>query len=114
MKKIVLIFALGALFFLSGCGPTVVTQIKSVYIAPPKALIKECDVAEPMDPDVYVTSSWGLKEDMQSKLNRENIKNLSVCNKRLARVQEWVERHKALYDEDSPPSSAGAGGASGS
>lgn len=115
MKKIALMLVVLVAAMLVGCTPTIVHDTKTVYIAPPKALMKPCDVAEPMDPGVYVTAGWGLKEEMQTKLNRQQLANLNVCNKRIGRLQEWADRTNAVFDTDTPaPSAAVTGAPSGS
>lgn len=105
MKKILTVFFLGALLFLTGCvtAPEIryVTKIetKTVVLEPPSILLTPAKHIKPPDIKTYSTGTWDEKEKMLFEyINKLNTQIESFLIDRNA-IGKWVVAQKKNLED---------------
>lgn len=85
---------------LSGCATSPVVNYKNILISPPDSLIRDCQIEAPPQKELYLNASQDGREDLLFDLSSQQIKNIFVCNSRLAELREWKKKQKKLYSAE--------------
>ena len=92
IKPLIVLLAL----IVAGCA-TPEPQIKEVFITkkevetrlPPDALLRDCKIATPPNPNIYVKATYKQKEEMLAAYANQQTINLGECNKDKEALRKW-------------------------
>jgi len=103
MKRAALLCVAAATLLLAGCTPTVVTEYKYIAALPRDEWLLDCVITPPPAPTTYLGKTWEGKEELLTKLNNSQVRNLQACNVEKQELRQWKADQMKLYEQ--PPGS---------
>lgn len=92
------LFALLGALVLTGCAaPFVRVSPPSAPLAPPQALVKNCNLIAPPNVELYSLSTPEKKEELLYTFSMAQMDSLVRCNEQQESLRLWISEQLRLY-----------------
>ena len=95
------LFILLTCFVMTACQSTktVVTEVQTNVLVPPKQMYT-CDLEVKLsDPQKYSTLPWDSKEDSLVEIITFYVKKTAACEKQLGVMDQWFNEQKNIFEK---------------